>query len=210
MDSQLPDWMKTRGQRPKAPDKHVPKAAKVMSLAILGVALAGTLVLAVVGAADRAAWFHLTVIAAGAIILVAMFIHPMRGDLRTGATLLLAAVLANYALFQHASHVTENASGIVALAFGILYTGLCALLLLSRSDVRLGIPAKVALAVLLPVLCLTGPLMHLSGLTEGTMGDVAMFFLVLSIPMIPVSLGAFLVLSAARRSEVTLPSDKWL
>ncbi len=210
MDSQIPAWMKSRETGLDPINGLGSKVVKAVSMMVLVAAFLAAVAFSVYAAAERAAWFHIAVIATGAVLLTIMLVYCIQGNLWTASALFISAGAANYALYQHAKSVTENISGLIALVFGILYTGLCALLLLSRSDVKLTRPAKVILMMSVLALCVTGPLMYVSGLTEGTVGSVTGYLLVLSIPMIPLTLATFVMVSSRHRSEVTLPSDNWI
>jgi hypothetical protein len=155
--------------------------------------------------------FHLPVIAAGAYSLFVAISWPLRCSRASVLAFVATAVAANLGMVYIHVEIVRTASGILAIAYTVLFTGAIGLLLVARTRTKLSLKTKVPLMVAMVAACLAWPLMHLSGgVEEGLLGVVYDWFFVATLPFLVLTLGMFLVLLAAHESEQTLPSDKWV
>lgn len=175
-------------------------AARV-TVAILLMLTGALVVLSAYVRAEYPSGFHLPVIAANAAFLAAVGLSRVRFSAKSGGAFLLLAAPVN--ILTLAGATGHNYTS-VAIAFmsTLLCTGLTGLILLSRTDKPVSKVTKVSVTGFLLGMTVSGPVLYLAGLETD--------LLIVSIPMMLLTLTAFLVFSANHSSETTLPSDRWV
>ncbi len=200
----LPKWMRSRTPR-KAPEDKQPTRVPAVALQLLfGILIA----LSVFVAIEYSTHFHLTVIAASATLFVMVFRSRIQCSRKTVGAFIIAAIAVNL-MMSYIGGVVKGNAGAIAMAGVVLFTGLIGLLLLTRTKTTLSRTAKATVMGTVITMNVAGPLLYLSALEEGVLGDVTGWLMLAAVPMIFISYMTFLTLAAHHRSDVTLPSDRW-
>ncbi|MGD9963373.1 MAG: hypothetical protein AB7S97_05685 [Thermoplasmata archaeon] len=147
--------------------------------------------------------FHFPVIAANAAFLAAVILSRVPFSGKSGGAFILLAVPVNVLVLAGATGGNDTSVGI-AFVITLLCTGLTGLVLLSRTGKPVSKATRISVTGFLLEMTVMGPVLHLAGL------EMDFLFVMASLPMIPLTLTAFLVFSARHSSEQTLPSDKWV
>ncbi len=191
--------MKSR-QRREEPERS--DAARVI-VAVLLVLTGVLVILSVYVREEYPLWFHFPVIAANATFLAAVSLSRVPFSSKSGGAFLLLAVPVNVLVLAGATGGNDTSVGI-AFVITLLCTGLTGLIILSRTDKPASKATKISVTGFLLEMTVMGPLLYLAGF------EIDFLFLMASLPMILLTLTAFLVFSARHSSEQTLPSDKWV
>ena len=193
----LPDSMKSR-QRQDTPRR---REATGVTVAILLILTGALVVISGYVRAEYPSGFHLPVIAANAAFLGAVGLSRVPFSTKSGGAFILLGVPVNILPLTGATG-DNDISAWIAFMSTLLCTGLTGLILLSRTDKPLSKTTKVSVTGFLLEMTLMGPVLYLAGFET--------VLLMVSIPMMILTLTAFLIFSAYHSSETTLPSDNWI
>jgi hypothetical protein len=193
----LPDWMKSE-QRRETPGRREFRRVIVTILLMLTGAL---VVLSAYAREEHPPAFHLPIMAASAVFLASVGLSRIPFSAKSGGAFVLLAVPVNILVLASATG-DNNTSVWIAFSSTLLCTGLTGLLLLSRTDKPVSKATKISVTGFLLEMIFVGPLLYLAGFETD--------LLMVSLPMMLLTLTAFLVFSAYHWSDTTLPSDKWV
>ncbi|MCU0858972.1 MAG: hypothetical protein MUE55_00040 [Thermoplasmata archaeon] len=203
---EMPMWMRFRPHREIPENREPSKIPSIVLMLLLGVLTA----LCVYAALELPSAFHILVMAAGVTLLVSVLLSRVQCSRKTAGAFLLAAVAVNFVMAYTLTVIEDPASGAIAYIEGVIFTGLIGLLLLTRTRTALSTRAKAVIIGAVIAMSSPGPLLYLFVPTEGTLGTAAEWLILTSIPMMVVLMATAIVLSAHHRSDVTVPSDKWV
>jgi hypothetical protein len=202
-------WLRSRSPRRTVRDKEpskVPTNALLLLFVIL-VALSAYL------AIEHPSFFHLTVIAASVALFALIYVGRVQSSRKIVGVFFIAALAVNIMMTYVANELGGGNSGRIALVSVILFTWLIGLLLFSRARTRPSILAKAVLMGAIAAVFIVGSISHLSAPEEGYEGILGYVFgwcIAAMIPLAFLFVMTVIVMTAYHRSEVTLPSDKWI
>lgn len=155
--------------------------------------------------------FHLATIGIGAYVFVAAIFWPLRCTRLSVSAFAAAAVAANLGMASVYVYVVDEASGLIAVASTLLFTGAIGLLLVARTRTPLSLRTKISLQTAMVTATLVGPVMYISvGPNDDLLGDLVGWLLLAAFPFLVLTFGMSIVLLSYHESEQTLPSDKWI
>ncbi len=202
----MPMWLRFRSPGETPEDRVPSKLPQATLLLLFGVLVA----LCVYVAFEHPSAFHIVVMAAGTTLFVLMLLSRVQYSKRVGVVFLLAAVAVNFVIAYTVTVIEDPASGLVAYFASVIVTGFIGLLLLTRTRGILPVRAKAAVIGSLVAMSAPGPVIYMFVPDAWTSGPVTDWLILTSPPLLVVLMAASFVMSAHHRSEVTVPSDKWV
>lgn len=202
----MPTWLRFRPPRETPEDRVPSKLPAATFLLIFGVLVA----LCVYVAFNHPSAFHIVVMAAGTILFGLMLLSRVQYSRIVGGAFVLGAVAVNCVMAYAVTVIGDPASGVIAYFASVIVTGFIGLLLLTRTSKILPVRVKAAVIGSLVAMSAPGPLIYMFAPGAWTSGSVTDWLILTSPPILVVLMAASFVMSAHHRSEVTVPSDKWV
>jgi hypothetical protein len=207
----LPQWMRHRVHRTSSEyrDRSRRKPAIVLLLSLVFIVAVSAYAIA----EHLEETYRILIVAgmfAGAVMLALAGLSPVQCSKKVLIVFVPSAIAIDTAICYLAGRTGDDTAAMITVNLTIIYTGLFLLLLLTRTRSVLSRQVKAA-ALLTPVTaCVAGPALYLLGEGEWTLGQFVMYIILLSFSWVPLTLASFVVIIARHRSEITLPSDKWV